>query len=518
MSYEDDALREILEKAQQSVSKNGTTPTNGHPPEPEPQPVEPKQLPAIDYGRWRLEAGYVIKRALDDVPEQSRRMVASMPHDRLVDLVVKQAREIIAAREAPWWPLPPELSESDVEEELHSLAGMAIKVFRSAYGAEPDADHYIIPFEDHAKALQANEAYLQREPVVAGLYYSSAISMITGGKHAGKSTLARWLAICVAKGYPFLDRQVQAGHVLYLASEDEALPARQELMRLGWVPTDPLQFLSMGAIETDQVTVLASLTDYIKQTEVRLIVMDMLFDWARITDEMSYSQTREALGTIQRVASAGKCHIVTVHHAPKHAAFNAEAGITALGSMGLAARVSPVVLVRKHGMGVHSLVSTSVRDPRGEALVEKRMILNPDGSVSAGGIWKDWMQAEVWMPKVLEVFEQEPGQEMTRADVQEALAISQQLASACLKQLHQQGVLTRAGSGKKGQPFRYAFPLSNISPANADSDGKGTQVFKQETCVPFSEPRPDQQQNLNYKDRRTPPGDDPDDPTPRNVT
>ena len=135
MSYEDDALRDLLEKAKQSVSKNGHTTSSSKSPDPDPPPID--QVPAIDYGRWKIEAGYLIKRALDDVPENDRPMIASMPAERLADLIVKQAREIISEKKPPFFPLPPELSETDIDDELNALANRAIVVFRDVYLPQP---------------------------------------------------------------------------------------------------------------------------------------------------------------------------------------------------------------------------------------------------------------------------------------------------------------------------------------------------------------------------------------------
>lgn len=110
----------------------------------------------------------------------------------------------------------------------------------------------VVAWEGMDAAIAANEAYLARTAVIDRLCYSHAVSMITGGKHAGKSTLARWLAICVAKGYPFLGREVRQGPVFYIASEDETMAARSELIRLGWAAADPLQFLSAQNISSER--------------------------------------------------------------------------------------------------------------------------------------------------------------------------------------------------------------------------------------------------------------------------
>ena len=124
-------------------------------------------------------------------------------------------------------------------------------------------------------------------------------------------------------------------------------------------------------------------------------------------------------------------------------------GIAALGSQRLAARVSPIILVRRFGPGVHSITSTAVRDPRGEAISDSRLIRKADGSVVLGGAWKTHMLAEVYWPRVLELLEAEPGSEMTVVDVSTALDITYEVAQACLTTGFKNGLLNRAGDGKK---------------------------------------------------------------------
>ena len=314
-----------------------------------------------------------------------------------------------------------------------------------------------IPWEGFDAAIVANEEYLKRLPVIDKLCYSHAVSMITGGKHAGKSTLARWMAVCVAKGWEFLKRETRQGPVFYIASEDETMAARQELIRLGWKQGDELRFLSAQNIRSDRPEIfLGDLTAEIKRVGAKLVILDMLFDFVHIDDEMSYAGTREAVGRIQEVASASGAHIVAIHHAPKNANIG-DAAVAALGSQGLAARVSPIILVRRFGPGVHSVSSTSVRDPRGEPLLDSRLVKNEDGSVELGGAFKNYMLAEVYMGRVKEMLEDDPGSEMTAPEVSDALTITYEVARSCLSNMYKNGMVQRSGSGKKGKPYRYSI-------------------------------------------------------------
>jgi hypothetical protein len=420
----------------------------------------------------------VVKRTLDDVPENDRPTIASMKHDRLIDLIVKQAHEVVDARVPPWWPLPDGLSETEVAEELHKLAAQAVTLFREVYLPAQVPAIRELAVETFDAAIEANQRYLERVPVIENLLFSSACSMITGGKHSGKSTLARWEAVCVAKGYEFLGRKVRQGPVIYLASADEELVARTELIRLGWCAADPLFFVGQTQIpdDFDEKTVLNLLTDQIRKRSALLCVVDMLFDYIPVRDELGYAETRKAVGFLQRVASETGAHLTVLHHAPKHALPTADAAITALGSQGLAARVSPIILTRRYGPGVHAVVSTEVRDPRGKPIRDSRLLLQPDGALVLGEAFKNYMLAEIYAERVIEILQAEPGAEMTSPDVAEALDVKYEVARATLSFLYKNNLVTRTGEGRKGHPYRYAMPLpetvptKQISPANEQSN------------------------------------------------
>lgn len=363
----------------------------------------------------------------------------------------------------PWLKLPAEVSDVHVRQAMEVCVD---SVLAEVAGWSPSAEEPIeLPFERHAIALEANREYLQRLPVIEGLCYTQAVSMITGGKHAGKSTLARWGAICVSRGYSFLERETLQGPVIYVASGDEQEVARKELLELGWDDTNEnLMFLPAGKLDEqlsrDPRIVLKALAFAAKKARAVLIVLDMLFDFVTIKDEMSYAGTREALGHIQRLATEADLHVMTIHHSPKHTATSGTVEVSALGSQGLAARVTPLITVRRYGPGVHSVESTMTRDPRGKPIDQQRLVKQVDGSVTLGGHWKSYMLAEVYMPRVLELLEAEPGVEITVPEVSEQLQITYEVARACLAAMVKNGLVGRTGEGKRGKPFRYALIIS----------------------------------------------------------
>src|SRR5262245_14100822 len=69
-----------------------------------------------------------------------------------------------------------------------------------------------------ARAMSAPRA--QHQWIVQKLLRSSGLSLLAGKPKSGKSTLARQLAVSVARGVPFLGRPTRVAPVLYVALED----------------------------------------------------------------------------------------------------------------------------------------------------------------------------------------------------------------------------------------------------------------------------------------------------------
>jgi hypothetical protein len=98
--------------------------------------------------------------------------------------------------------------------------------------------------EDFEASEKANTEYLKRQPIIDRLGYTESIALIVGGKHAGKTTNVRTVALSVARGLPVWGRATQQGHVIYAASDDELAITRNELMKMGRKQSDPLPLFS----------------------------------------------------------------------------------------------------------------------------------------------------------------------------------------------------------------------------------------------------------------------------------
>ena len=314
----------------------------------------------------------------------------------------------------------------------------------------------VIIWEDHAAAVLANAEYLQRSEVVERLFYTQSISLGVGGKHQGKTTNSRTLAMSVARGEGIWGRKTAQGHVIYAASDDEVATTRMQLLKMGWREgADPLALVRIRPdAKADPDRVLAELAYGAQKLGTVLIILDMLFDFARIKDEMSYAGTREAIGKIQTLADITKAHVHSTHHSPKYLTDVASAATAALGSQGIAARFSPILLTRKFGDDLFTIESTMTRDPRGLALPQTCITLDERGWARSAGPFKSWMKWKMYAGRVMSLFEGgEPGIELSVVQIAKDLDLPRPEVQNCLFHLvKDDGRLKRE---KRGRSYRY---------------------------------------------------------------
>jgi DnaB-like helicase N terminal domain/AAA domain len=333
-----------------------------------------------------------------------------------------------------------------VAEAQRALMKIASGVPAAAGGGE------MLICEDHRVATIANTAYLEHEAIIEALGFTSSIALAVGGKHAGKTTNVRTCALAISRGLPIWQRATVQGAVVYAASDDEVAVSRMELLRMGWNPRqDNLTLVRVAEnVRTDTDGVLEQIAKKAIERNAKFIVVDMLFDFAGIRDEMGYAHTREQIGKIQLLATQTGAFVMATHHSPKYMTDAAAAATAALGSQGIAARFSPIILVRKWADDLFTVESTMTRDPRGRALVPTCVEVDQNGWVQATAEFKSWMKHKMYRLRVLPLFEQlPPDKTLTVREIAETLEISRPDTQNCVYHLWKEGILERR-KGKRG--------------------------------------------------------------------
>jgi hypothetical protein len=278
--------------------------------------------------------------------------------------------------------------------------------------------------------------------LVDGLIAAGSVNMLAGKPKAGKSTLARQLAFCVATGTPLIGRTCMGGPVWYLVLEDKRSEVRRHFRTLGATGGEPVRFLFGNT--KDLIGKLGRLAD---RERPRCIIVDTLQRLIFAKDLNDYAEVTTRLEPVLVIARATGAAMVLVHHAAKAD----RAGIDAvLGSTALTGSVDNVFLLNRTDR--YRVLSSVQRI--GTDLEETVLSLDDAGRLHGGqnrhAADVDHLQAA--LTKVLA-----DSTELTRAEWLDAVEGRRQLKLEALKRVLASGTTISTGTGKKNDAFRYRF-------------------------------------------------------------
>ena len=280
--------------------------------------------------------------------------------------------------------------------------------------------------------------------VVDGLLPASGASLLAAKPKAGKSTLARSLAVAVAKGMPWLGLETTRGRVLYLSHEDPDDLVQEEFKRLGADGPDLL--VHLGPAPGDAV---AQLGKAAEESRPALIVVDTLQRLLRIKDINDYAEVTQKLEPILAIARHTGAHILLIHHSPK--GDRDDVADSALGSTALFGSVDVgLFLVRKKDRRHLSSLQR-----RGHDLPPTLIELDPETHWPIAGKTLGELRSDDAEDAIEAVLD--GSHPLKEEEIKEAAGIQVGVFRRALRQLVSRGRLTRTGGGKKGNPFLYAL-------------------------------------------------------------
>src|SRR5262249_36192396 len=130
----------------------------------------------------------------------------------------------------------------------------------------------------------------QRIPyVIDGLLTAGGFSVIGAKPKQGKSSLARYEAVCIAKGLPFLGRDTERGEVILISLEDGRREVDNQPSALGYDQSkdEPSHIIERVSPDID-VTIAALEAKLTAMHDVLLIVVDTLMKLIRVEDVNNY--------------------------------------------------------------------------------------------------------------------------------------------------------------------------------------------------------------------------------------
>jgi hypothetical protein len=280
------------------------------------------------------------------------------------------------------------------------------------------------------------------EDLVEGLLPLVGISVVAAKPKVGKSTFSRCLGLAVARGLPFLGRATVQGTVLYVTLEEtrervkrhfEALGGREEplILHFGW----PVE----GALEVLE----AAIGHY----RARLVIIDPVFKLVRVRDLNDYAVVSEALAPLAAIARRQGCHLHLTHHMCKE---ERSGGDSILGSTAIFGAVDTALILHSRAQ-VRTIRSIQ---RYGDDLEEAVLDLDPATRWVSLGADPRRRRCEEALADILALLE---GEDLPEAEIRAQLGGDQSLVAKALRLGVARKLIARSGSGRKGDPFRYAL-------------------------------------------------------------
>lgn len=282
--------------------------------------------------------------------------------------------------------------------------------------------------------------------LVESLLPMGGLSMMAAKPKVGKSTLARNLAVCVARGEPFLGRATSPGAVLYLALEEKRGQVRDHFQRMG-VTDEPIH-IHVGAAPENAVVELEAL---IATYHPALVVVDPLSRVIRIKDWKDYGSATRAMEPWVDISRRTGCHVMCVHHMNKTMREVTDLD-TLNGSVGFAGAIDAGLLLTR--FETDRAIASFNR--YGTDLPPTRLVMNPDSGVitAAGPAAVDPVSRHT--NNILNLLTN--GRAWTEEEIKTAVGGNQTSTAVAIRRLRDDGRVEVQGRGVKNDGFRYSLP------------------------------------------------------------
>jgi hypothetical protein len=273
---------------------------------------------------------------------------------------------------------------------------------------------------------------------------TGGFGMMSARPKIGKSTLARNLAIAMARGSPFLGRNTIRGKILYLCLEEKRSEVRKHFERMGVSSKDIL-------IHTEATPehAVAELKIAIAEFEPILVIIDPLSRVIRVPDFNDYGTMARALEPLIEFARETNCSILALHHESKS---DRSGGEAVLGSTALFGAVDCLIQLKKKDNA--RTVCTTQR--YGEDMPETVIELDRDtGLIAAKGELRDIADGRL-KDDILDLFYD--GRSLTENEVKDLIGtgVAAGKIAKALRSLIEEGKLSRTGTGRRNSPFLYS--------------------------------------------------------------
>lgn len=334
------------------------------------------------------------------------------------------------------------------------LSGESARAGQPSGGLSPESGFSFSPKERNEKRdiglAVVPVAELLAEPIeetawlVDGLLPWAGLSILAGKPKAGKSTLARCMALAVARGDPVIGLASVSGPVVYLGLEDKRSEVAAHFRAMG-AAGEPL-FVHSGPAPRQSARAVEQLHTLIVERRATFAVVDTLLRFVRVREVADYAEMTRALDPLLNLSRETDCHVMAVYHAPK---MKREGLDAILGSVAIAGTCDTGLILDRRSNGTRTI---SAVQRYGADLPDTVLELDEATRMVATGGPIAAREQEQLADAILRVVADEA---RTEREIREAIGGDTGKVGKVLRELVDTGRVSRAGGGVSGDPYRY---------------------------------------------------------------
>lgn len=416
------------------------------------------------------------------IPVGKRNEAAAKQIGEIISRMVPERWEKAAWPEAVTWNLTA-LAEPLPNDELSKVFNSITKL-RLTELEQCDIEEFVL------KPFTLSELYAEKFPpiqwVAEDLIPLGCLGAITGESNAYKSFMTLVLSQAVATGTPYLGHfPTPAGKVLVIDEENSRRMIEQRFKNMGIEANDNIVFLSHTGLQIDREKHRTKLLKYIDTLKPRLIIMDSM---VRLhgRDENSATEMRQVMNALRSLVAPDRS-VIFIHHHKKEQGFARKSGSGSLrGSTDIFNALDFHLAIERRG---EQLVVRMLKLRVKHELPPFKVMLNcgENESIDFSYLGNDTSHEEnieELKESIVETLAS-IAEEVSRADIMNALKKGEHVTNEALKQLVKEKVVTY----RRGARGKHLYSLTDDRPEpdaiEEESDDEEVVTNIEDDGIPF---------------------------------
>lgn len=310
--------------------------------------------------------------------------------------------------------------------------------------------------------------------ILEGVLPTSGFSIIVAKPKVGKSTWSRQLALSVAQGNVFMNRQTSKGAVLYIALEEKRSEVKKHFILLGATGDEDLHVYVGNAPKEAQTW----LTNEIQKRKPLLVIIDTLFRFVNIADGNDYAKVTAALTPLLTLARDHKAHLLVVHHARKG---GGDGGDSMLGSTAIFGSVDTAIILKRS----EDKRTIETRQRYGTDTEPTVLLFDEKTRAMSLGGTKEQDDTQKISDEILN-FLLDQTEPCVEKIVEDGIEGRTGIKRKTLRDLFAKGMIQRIGAGKRNDPYLYS---RSLVPAIYGEQEKQDTKSEENTDIPSTDSR-----------------------------